>query len=301
MNHLPEALKLASLGWCVFALGPTGHPYPNCKMCRETCQVASDYDKCDHLICHATYAGTTDPARLEAMWGHFPQSLIGIRTGAASGIIVLDFDLHDSHKNGQETFRKLVRDGTLRRTVSAETGGGGRHMYYQHPGIAVPNDNRGKLGPGADVKGEGGFVVAPPSAKRGKLSYCWVQGLDPWSRSLGTLPDEALYTITKSDNKPINFLPGAVTQSDDRVMTKWESALDQLLTAGVGGRNENLYRAACRGGEVVASGQLTSQEVIDLLESSGQQAGLTPSEIRQTIRSGLSRGHSDFQEEQREV
>lgn len=301
MSHLPEALKLASLGWCTFALGPTGHPYPNCKLCRETCQVASDYDTCDHLVCHATYAGTTDPARLEAMWGHFPHSLIGIRTGAASGIVVLDFDLHSTGKNGQETFRKLAQNGTLRRTVSAETGGGGRHMYFAHPGMPVPNDNRGKLGPGADVKGEGGFVIAPPSAKRGKLPYCWVQGLDPWSRSLGTLPDEALHTITKSDNRQTTFLPGAVTQSDDRVMTKWEDALDQLASAGVGGRNENLYRAACRGGEVVASGQLTSQQVIDLLEMTGQQAGLTPSEIRQTIRSGLSRGHQDFQEEQREV
>lgn len=301
MTHFNEALRLASLGWCVFALGPTGHPYPNCKLCAETCTIAQDYDSCDHLICHATYAGTTDTARLEAMWGHFPQSLIGIRTGAASGIIVLDFDLHDPKKNGQETFRKLVQDGTLRRTVSAVTGGQGRHMYYQHPGMVVPNDNRGKLGPGADIKGEGGFVVAPPSAKRGKLSYCWVQGLDPWSRPLGTLPDEALHTITKSDNKPISFAHGAVTQSDDRVMTKWEGSLDQLASAGVGGRNENLYRAACRGGEVVASGQLSSQEVIDLLETAGQQAGLTPSEIRQTIRSGLSRGHSDFSEEQREV
>ncbi len=301
MSHLSEALKLAELGWKVFALGPTGHPYPNCKMCRETCTIASDYDTCDHLICHATYAGTTDPARLEAMWGHFPHSLIGVRTGSVSGIIVLDFDLHSSAKNGKETFRKLVQNGTLRRTVSAETGGGGRHMFFAHPGMPVPNDNRGKLGPGADVKGEGGFVVAAPSAKRGKLPYSWVQGLDPWSRALGTLPDEALHTITKSDHKPISFSPGAVTQSDERVMTKWEDALDQLASAGVGGRNENLYRAACRGGEVVASGQLSSQEVIDLLETTGQQAGLTPSEIRQTIRSGLSRGHQDFSEEQREV
>lgn len=299
MNHLSEALKLAELGWCVFALGPTGHPYPNCKMCRETCTIASDYDTCDHLICHATYAGTTDPARLEAMWGHFPQSLIGVRTGSVSGIIVLDFDMHNTKdKNGKATLIELIGNG-LPQTVSAETGGGGLHLFYQHPGIPVPNDNRGKLGPGADVKGEGGFIIAAPSAKRGKLPYSWM--LDPWVTSPAILPDATLHAITKSDHKPISFSPGAITQSDERVMTKWEDALDQLASAGVGGRNENLYRAACRGGEVVASGQLGSQQVIDLLESAGQQAGLTPSEIRQTIRSGLSRGHQDFSEEQREV
>ncbi len=298
MNHLPEALKLAQLGWCVFALGPTGHPYPNCKQCRESCLVPLDYESCDHLICHATYAGTTDPARLAAMWDYLPHSLIGIRTGTPSGIIVLDFDLHSSEKDGQATFRKLVQDGTLRRTVSAATGGGGRHMYFQHPGMTVPNDNRGKLGPGADVKGEGGFVIAPPSAKRGKLAYCWVRDLDPWSVGLASLPDDALTTITKSDDRPIKFSPGSVTQSDDRVMTKWEGALDQLRFAGVGGRNENLYHAACRGGEVIASGQLPNQQVIDLLHQAATEAGLTPSEIRQTIRSGLGRGYADFQEEQ---
>lgn len=301
VTHLPEALKLAEIGWCVFALGPTGHPYPNCKMCRETCQVAQDYDKCDHLICHATYAGTTDPARLEAMWGHFPQSLIGVRTGKASGLFVLDFDLH-GEKNAWSDARRLRESAELPRTVAALTGGGGGHLYYQHPLVLdIPNNNTGRLGVGIDVKGEGGFVVAPPSAKRGKLPYSWVPGSDPWSRPLAEMPRSALLMITKSDHKPTTFLPGTVTQSDDRVMMKWETALDQLLSAGVGGRNENLYRAACRGGEVIASGQLTSQEVIDLLESAGQQAGLTPSEIRQTIRSGLSRGHSDFQEEQREV
>lgn len=301
MSHLPEALKLASLGWCVFALGPTGHPYPNCKLCRETCTVASDYDSCDHLICHATYAGTTDPARLEAMWGHFPQSLIGVRTGAPSGIIVLDFDLHSTEKDGEAGFNRLEELGVLQRTVAAETGGGGLHMYFEYPDRQVFNDNRAKIAWGVDVKGDGGFVVAPPSAKRGKLPYLWVPGMEPWNRKLARLRDEVLFEITKSDHKKTTFLPGAVTQSDDRVMTKWEDALDQLASAGEGGRNEKLYRAACRGGEVIASGQLTNQQVIDLLETTGQQAGLTPSEIRQTIRSGLSRGHQDFSEEQREV
>lgn len=301
MTNLEDALRLAGLGWHVFALGPTGHPYPNCKICRETCTVAQDYETCDHLICHATYAGTTDPARLEAMWHHFPQSLIGIRTGAPSGIVVLDFDLHSQDKDGEASAYSLREQNLLPQTVSAMTGGGGLHLYYQHPGLAVPNDNRGKLASGVDVKGEGGFVIAAPSAKRGKLPYSWIQGLDPWTAPLAFLPDQTLHMITKSDDKPIKFLPGQTTHSDEQVMTKWENSLDQLRFAGVGGRNENLYRAACRGGEVIASGQLSNQQVIDLLEEAGRDAGLTPGEIRQTIRSGLTRGHHDFQEELRDV
>lgn len=294
MTHLPEALQLAQLGWKVFALGPTGHPYPNCKTCRESCLAPSDYEACDHLICHATYAGTDDPARLEAMWTQLPQSLIGVRTGAPSGLIVIDFDLHSTAKNGGISAQKLQDKGWIPRTVSAKTGGGGLHLYYSHPGIPIPNDNRGKLGPGADVKGEGGFVIVPRSAKRGKLPYSWVQGLDPWSRPVASLPEAAVMAITKSDDKPIKFNGESVTEGNQNLVEKWENALTQLRDAGVGERNANLYYAACRGGEVVAAGKLTSQQVIDLLEEAGSAARLTPGEIRQTIRSGLGRGHADY-------
>lgn len=100
--------------------------------------------------------------------------------------------------------------------------------------------------------------------------------------------------ITKSDDKPIKFNGDVVTESNERLSEKWEYALDQLRHAGVGERNAQLYYAACRGGEVIASGTLTNQQVIDLLEEVGGLAGLTPGEIRQTIRSGLGRGHADY-------
>lgn len=294
MNHLPEALQLAQLGWKVFALGPTGHPYPNCKQCRESCTSPIDYEACDHLICHATYAGTDDLARLEAMWGQLPHSLIGLRTGAPSGIIVIDFDLHSTAKNGWLSAQKLQDKGWAPRTVSAMTGGGGLHLYYSHPGVPIPNDNRGKLGPGADVKGEGGFVVVPRSAKRGKLPYSWVPGLDPWSQKVASLSEAAVLAITKSDEKPLRFDGKSVTEGNENLVQKWEYALDRLRDAGHGERNAQLYYAACRGGEVIAAGKLSNQQVHDLLEEAGGVAGLTPSEIRQTIRSGLGRGHAAY-------
>lgn len=294
MSHLPEALQLAQLGWKVFALGPTGHPYPNCKECRRKCLAPLDYENCDHLICHATYAGTSDPTRLKAMWGQLPHSLIGVRTGAPSGIVVIDFDLHNAAKNGWLSAQKLQDKGWTPRTVSGMTGGGGLHLIYSHPGVPIPNNNTGKLGPGADVKGEGGFVIAPPSAKRGKLSYSWVPGLDPWSQTIASLSEEAVMAITKSDDKPIKFSGENVTESNENLIEKWEYALAQARSAGVGERNANLYYAACRGGEVVASGKLPSQQVIDLLEEAGREARLTSGEIRQTIRSGLGRGHADY-------
>lgn len=296
MIHLPEALRLAALGWQVFALGPTGFPFPNCRGCAETCSTPSDYDACDHLVCHGCYAGTTDVDRLTAMWEHLPHALVGIRTGRPSGIFVLDFDMHTTDKDGNNALQRLMRDGSLFKSVAAKTGGGGMHLYYRHPGeLSVPNDNRGKLAPGVDVKGEGGYVIAPPSAKRGKPSYSWIPGLDPWSQKIASLSMEALLTITKSDDRPISLNPHKVTVCDDaQILWKWEDALEDLRDATSGERNELLYRAACRGGEVVASGQLASATLISLLEVAAAEAGLKSSEIRQTIRSGLNRGAHDF-------
>lgn len=295
--HLDAALDLAELGWKVFALGPTGHPFPNCRECKETCTTAEDYERCDHLTCHATYAGTTDQDSLERMWVRYPHAIIGIRTGAASGLFVLDFDLHSADKNGKDTFHRLVLDGTLKHTVAAATGGGGRHLYYAHPmNTAVPNDNRGKLGPGCDIKADGGYVVAPPCAKRGKGAYSWVQGCSPWDRALACLPTHTMLTITERDRRPLNLSGKRTTLSNDEIQAAWTDALDRLDFTGPGSRNENLYRAACRGGELISTGA-RADEITETLEAAGRKAGLTPGEIRQTIRSGLNRGHSDAQKD----
>lgn len=296
MTHLDEALRLAGLGWHVFALGPTGKPYPNCKDCKETCQVQAHYEKCDHLVCHATYAGTTDPARLAAMWDALPHSLIGLRTGAPSGLVVIDFDLHDPKKDGRASANRLRSTGKLERTVTAKTGGGGLHLYYRHPGVPVPNDNTGKLGPGADMKGDGGFVLVPPSAKRGKLAYSWVPGLSPHEIETAALHPDLLASLIKPAPEPQRSGVD-IDVNPERLTNSFEEALDLLRVTGVGGRNENLYRAACRGGEVVAAGLRSFGNVNGLLREAAAEAGMGNGDgISNTIRSGLNRGMSDFQE-----
>lgn len=85
---------------------------------------------------------------------------IGIVTGAISGIIALDVDpRHD----GDETLTGLERDhGPLPGTWRFLTGGGGEHILFRHPGKTIPN-SAGRIGPGIDVRGDGGYIVAPPS------------------------------------------------------------------------------------------------------------------------------------------
>ena len=104
--------------------------------------------------------GSTDATVIEKWFVHdFPSSNVGIVTGVTSGIFVLDVD---PRHGGDETLDALqAKHGPLPDTLQATTGGGGRHFYFKHPGGVVP-DAVGIM-PGLDIRGDGGFVVAPPS------------------------------------------------------------------------------------------------------------------------------------------
>lgn len=110
-------------------------------------------------------AATTDPDLIVSWWtGLYRNHGVGVATGATSGVWVLDVDVSDG-KAGDETLRDLeATHGPLPDTHEVITGTGGRHLYFAWPpDLEVRNDQSGRLGPGLDVRGEGGQVLAPPT------------------------------------------------------------------------------------------------------------------------------------------
>ncbi len=102
---------------------------------------------------------TTDPAVIERWWRADGNANVALVTGSASGLVVLDVDGDE----GSETLRTLERDHEpLPRTASVVTPNGGGHYYFRHPGGRLPNTVR-QLGAGLDTRGDGGYVLAPPS------------------------------------------------------------------------------------------------------------------------------------------
>jgi hypothetical protein len=114
--------------------------------------------------------GYLDASRSEAVvqvfWEDEPRANVGMPTGARSGYIIIDED----PRNGGD-----VSPLHLPPTLTARTPSGGCHYYLKHPGegFKVPCDTTGKLGPGIDVKGDGGYAVLPPSSVEGR-AYAWV-------------------------------------------------------------------------------------------------------------------------------
>lgn len=107
---------------------------------------------------------------IRSWWRRWPEANIGLVTGEPSGLVVLDVD---PRHGGEASLDELERRfGELPPTAEAMTGGGGRHLLFRHPGHPVPN-SAGALGPGLDVRGDGGYIVAPPSIHASGLMYAW--------------------------------------------------------------------------------------------------------------------------------
>lgn len=121
------------------------------------------------LVPQGVRNATTDEATVRAWWARYPDANVGVATGERSGVFVLDVDT--SH-NGYESLGGLeARNNPLPATLRAMTGSGGMHVYFRWPGQTVRN-TVGLLGTGLDVRGDGGYVVAPPSRSLGG-EYRW--------------------------------------------------------------------------------------------------------------------------------
>ena len=113
---------------------------------------------------------TTDRRQIHAWWNRWPNANIAVPTGARSGFFVVDVD-KDSWGFG--TLDALEeRFGELPPTRTVKTGRDGMHYYFRYPddGTVIPNSS-GRLGPGIDIRGEGGYVLIPPSRTEGAYEY----------------------------------------------------------------------------------------------------------------------------------
>ena len=137
-DFLAAALNYAQRGWPVFPLVPGQKP---------------------PLTSNGFKAATLDSTKITAWWKKYPQANIGVATGTVSGIVVVDVD----DMNGFTALQKLLHPIV---TSVSRTQSGGLHLFYRHPG--VPVSNRVKFMPGIDLRGDGGYIVAPPSVVNGR-------------------------------------------------------------------------------------------------------------------------------------
>lgn len=147
MTKLEHALNYASMGWAVMPLHSIVDGHCDCN--RAECASPGKHPRTMRGVKDAT----TNANAIRQWWGMWPDANIGVATGQQSGIVVLDVD--DVAAGGLD-------DKDVPATVTQETGSGGIHYIYRHPG-----DRRVKssvrIVPGVDSRADGGYIVVPPS------------------------------------------------------------------------------------------------------------------------------------------
>ena len=103
---------------------------------------------------------------IREIWSNNPDANIGIVTGQVSGIVVVDIDGPDGVQN-----YKAMNKGKEIVTPSVRTGKG-HHYYFKHPkNILIKN--KARIAKEIDIRGDGGYVVAPPSIHPSGRPYEW--------------------------------------------------------------------------------------------------------------------------------
>lgn len=167
---------------------------------------------------------TTDAAQIKAWWQQHPNANIGLATGTVShNVFVIDLDIdEDRGIDGYHSLTDWQREhGDFPETWTAITGRGGYHMYFRGDGKIK---NRAGIIDGVDIRGNGGYVVAPPSIHKNGRRYEWEYS-----------PDE--FELAKADNNVMYFL-----NHDDRRQSA-SFTMPNIVSAGQ--RNQMLFRFAC--------------------------------------------------------
>ncbi len=167
-NLAAHAIKLARAGVRVFPCRESG-PYAKAPYTRNGLKDA-----------------TTDLEQISRWWRLFPDANIATPTGKIANCCVVDID-QGHGKHGEESFAKLGLKDKLE-TWQVRTPSGGRHLYFQYPyAFEVRNDAGGILGPWIDIRGEGGYVIVPPSCRE-EGCYSYIEDHEPWNIELAPLP-----------------------------------------------------------------------------------------------------------------
>ena len=167
---------------------------------------------------------TTDAAIVKAWWQKYPNANVGIATGIKSGgLFVIDLDIdEDKGINGYQTLRDWEREnGELPDTWSSITGRGGYHLFFK---TSKQISNRAGILEGIDIRGEGGYIVAPPSTHQNGRKYEWEYAPEDF-----ILPEanEVVFQLLETGRKEHT----EVFQLPDSIIS--------------GKRNETMFRFAC--------------------------------------------------------
>ena len=205
---LNAAVTYARRGYSVL---PLHNPLsPHCCSCK-------DQEECKHIgkhprTAHGVNDATDDESRVREWWKCWPNANIGIATGARSNLVVVDADNEDAWSL---LCKLLPRDSSLESLEISDTGPV-LQLFFRYPGTRVPNK---PLANGLDIRGDGGYVVVPPSLHPSLSCYRFEGGRIPDPSNLPLFPNALLKFQSREQPSP-EKLQGQKQPSPNRVPAK---------------------------------------------------------------------------------
>ena len=261
------------------------------------------------LVSFWRQASTRDQKKISQWWGSNPHALIAIDC-AKSEIVVIDADRHSKDVDGVAHLQEILgSDLTLVGCPIVETAGNGLHLYFAQADQNRYRNARGTLPPGIDVRGDGGYVIAPGSTRAS--GACWAQKISTpdllEAKATSTLPQmpeklsglirksitSTIQTTQPDLNKKHNQPISSRTDPFAYALVALKEETNRLSTAARGIRNTTLNNVAFRLGGFVARDWLSRNEVESALKLACLVNGLStesPGEVQRTLSSGLLAG-----------
>jgi Bifunctional DNA primase/polymerase, N-terminal len=231
---------------------PGKHPRTCCTQCRKppgarrtTCTCG-----CPWAIHDGLNDASADPEYVARWWERWPTANVGIATGTGSDVFVLDLDCKPDREARDAALGYLLSGWTpdqaptdriwaprkLPMSAVVSTGSFGLHIYMRHrDGLTNSNAGLRKYGLNIDVRGDGGYVVAPPSLHISGHDYQWSLTTAGFEPQLAAVPDWLLEELVP----PKRFMPDAEYTGGEP--TRAAHRADPAAAEGVGRR-----RAYCR-------------------------------------------------------
>ncbi|MCH5204293.1 MAG: bifunctional DNA primase/polymerase [Oscillospiraceae bacterium] len=228
---LDWALKYATAGFRVFPLRPNDKkPLAGSSGCTEA---------------------TTDTEQVKRWWSSIPAANIGLATGSTdTGLYLTVIDLDIDEEKGKDGEKKCLEwqkeNGFFPETLKARTGRGGNHLFFF---TEQEIRNTTNLLPAVDVRGEGGYIVAPPSIHPNGNSYEWTDGFDP--TKISEANDAVMKLLTLRNKKTADSAPqgwekkpkaSTVTKISGDITDRIAAKLG--LTFSEGSRNNDIHSLA---------------------------------------------------------
>ena len=198
------ALRYAQLGFAIFPL---------------------KYRAKTPLTTNGVKDASNDPAVIQGWWEKWPNANIGLATGVRNNLLVIDLDVDDEKGiNGYDSLKDWQRDhGSLPDTWMSITGRKGYHWLYK---TAEHFGNKVGILEGVDIRGDNGYIVAPPSVHPNGTQYRWEVG-----------PDDEEEIAEVNDMVRLFLQEGEKQTSSETVI------IPDVIPEGK--RNDTLFRVAC--------------------------------------------------------